>query len=100
VVLDFAAIKARCEIATPKEILSLYRCYILNETNRIARVEVGDCGNDTEAIAWGSRLSATSPERPAFELWEGMRVVYRQGRAGDVNPPVPLTPYHPVRQTS
>jgi hypothetical protein len=87
-------------MAAAKETLSLYRCYILNETNRIARVEVGECSSDTEAVAWASRLSGTTPEHPAFELWEGVRVIYRQGRAGDVNPPVPLTPSHPVRQPS
>jgi hypothetical protein len=70
---------------------------MLNETNRIAHVEVGDCASDIEAVAWASRLVAENPDHPAIELWEGMRVIYRQSRVGDSNPPVPLTPYHPSR---
>jgi hypothetical protein len=55
-----------------------YRCYFLDLQWRISSLQDFYAGNDTEAIATARTLSIVHKPR-GFELWEGLRQVYREG---------------------
>lgn len=55
-----------------------YRCYFFDQDHKISRFQDIDVGNDAEAISTAKALSVIY-KSPAFELWQGLRMVHREG---------------------
>jgi hypothetical protein len=63
-----------------------YRCYFLNEADRIVNVEIGSCRDDAQAHDWGMALLRKRPRYPAVEIWDLERKVGRHVRDERVVP--------------
>jgi len=55
-----------------------YRCYFFDQDYKISRFQDIDVSNDAEAISAAKALSVIHTS-PAFELWQGLRLVHREG---------------------
>jgi hypothetical protein len=60
-----------------------YRCYFLNDENRIVGVESGECRNDQGAVDWAFLMFRDRPRFPKFEIWDQSRMVFRASRRRD-----------------
>lgn len=57
-----------------------YRCYFLNQTNRIAGVEIIEAEADEDALIGAARLLGGQPRYRAIEVWDGARRVFPRAR--------------------
>jgi hypothetical protein len=62
-----------------------YRCYFIDQNDRIKGVEQIDCKDDAEAALKAEQLLTPSIYQTA-ELWQGARLVGRWGNGGEVTP--------------
>jgi hypothetical protein len=55
-----------------------YRCYILNDAQKIASAENVECTTDEEAKREAADLLAANNQYRGIEIWNGTRRVYFQ----------------------
>jgi len=55
-----------------------YRYFFLDQDRKISWAQDVPANDDTEAISTAKSISATQ-EAPAFEVWQGVRLVHREG---------------------
>jgi hypothetical protein len=59
-----------------------YRCYLLDDTNRIVGVELQDCADDDAIVNWGL-VWLNENKASAVEIWDRGRLVHKQSRLTD-----------------
>ena len=69
--------------------MAAYRCYYVNDQDRIVGMDALVAQDDDEAIETAKRLLAARADRIYFgcELWEGSRRVWRGLQASGCVPP-------------
>ncbi len=55
--------------------MAFYKCYLLDEIDRIKHVEAIECGDDESARAQAAELLRRYPELRSIVLWNGARRV-------------------------
>ena len=56
-----------------------YKCLIVDEENKVQRIEEIAAPSDTEALAEADRRIPRSLKQPLVEVWEDSRIVGRLG---------------------